>query len=47
MKDELLDKLWASRANALGRQDKIETQTEKAVTILEDICRPVLERTGS
>jgi hypothetical protein len=43
-KDELLDILWANRAPAFGREDKIETQTEKGVAILEGICRPVLEQ---
>jgi hypothetical protein len=47
VKDELLDDLWAARARALGREDKIEAQIEQAVATLESVCRPVLERTAS
>jgi hypothetical protein len=47
VKDELLDDLWAARAQALGREDKIEAQIEQAVITLESVCRPVLERTAS
>jgi hypothetical protein len=47
IKDELLDDLWAGRAQALGREDKIEAQIEKAVATLEAICRPVLETTAA
>jgi hypothetical protein len=41
VKANLLTDLWG------GREDKIEPQIEKAVTTLEAICRPVLERTAS
>jgi hypothetical protein len=47
VKDELLDVLWAGRAKALGREDKIEAQIGQAVTTLESVCRPVLERAPS
>jgi hypothetical protein len=47
VKDELLDDLWAGRAQALGREDKIEVQIEQAVTTLQTICRSGVERTVS
>jgi hypothetical protein len=47
VKDELLDELWAARAQALGREDKIEAQIVQDVTTLESVCRPVLQRTAS
>ena len=44
VKDELLDALWLGRAQAFGREDKIEAQIENAVTTLAAVCRPILER---
>jgi hypothetical protein len=46
VKDELLDDLWAGRAPALGREDKIEAQIEQTVTTLQTICPSVLEKTA-
>jgi hypothetical protein len=45
--DELLDILWAGRAQALHREDKTAAQIERAVTTLEAVCRPVLEKAVS
>jgi hypothetical protein len=47
VKDECLDVIWANRARVRDREDKIEAQIEKAVTTLEAVCRPVLEKTAS
>ena len=44
VKDNLLDDLWRGRAEALGREDKIEVQIERAIATLESIFRPVLEK---
>jgi hypothetical protein len=44
VKDSLLDDLWRGRAEALGREDKIELQIESAISNLEIIFRPVLEK---
>jgi hypothetical protein len=46
VKDSLLDDLWRGRAEALGREDKIEAQIERAIVTLEGIFRPVLEKTS-
>jgi hypothetical protein len=45
--DQLLDDLWTGRAQAFGRDDKIEARIEQAVKNLEDICRPILEMTAA
>jgi hypothetical protein len=47
VRDNLLDEIWAGRAKARGREDRIEAQIEQGLTTLETICRPVLERIAS
>jgi hypothetical protein len=44
VKDELLDDIWAGRAKALGREDKIEAQIERGIATLETLCGSVLEK---
>jgi hypothetical protein len=47
VKDELLDVLWAHRAQVFKREEKIENLVEKAIANLEAVCRPILEQTSA